>query len=340
MSQPAELFDKVVLNALDFLRRAAIELETLPKYSGVHFYAGLELFFKARLMREHWSLIVLNPEEASLQKLQLGEFKSVTLDNAVKRLRNVCGESFSNQEIDSYTRIRSRRNRVVHFFDVATQPTPLELEELVIEQCRAWYFLDNRLRHEWLKHFQAHKTELKKLGKTIHRNRNFLAAKFKEVGPHIKKAEAEGATFLECVTCGYPAAQLLEEEAPILFKTPCLVCESKWRAIRVPCPHCASPVSIMDVDATPCPKCKTAITIDYLITKYGPDQAFCMSCEFPASRTVIKLNDRFLCLNCAATFKEIISCEGCTEIIAGLDEYDTALHGCLFCDGRPGWRDE
>ena len=52
------MFNRLVENAFDFLFKAISEIEGQPKYSVIHFYAAVELFVKARLMKEHWSLVI------------------------------------------------------------------------------------------------------------------------------------------------------------------------------------------------------------------------------------------------------------------------------------------
>jgi len=42
----------LVDNALNFLDQAFNELRASPKYSVIHFYAAVELFLKARLLRD------------------------------------------------------------------------------------------------------------------------------------------------------------------------------------------------------------------------------------------------------------------------------------------------
>jgi hypothetical protein len=71
------LFDELVLNAIDFAQRSVKEVKRSPKYSMIHFSSALELFLKARLLREHWSLVVSRPETASLVTFRSGQFHSV-----------------------------------------------------------------------------------------------------------------------------------------------------------------------------------------------------------------------------------------------------------------------
>ena len=50
-----KLFESIVENTIDFLHQSVEELETFPKYSVIHFWSAVELFFKARLLKEHWT---------------------------------------------------------------------------------------------------------------------------------------------------------------------------------------------------------------------------------------------------------------------------------------------
>ena len=94
-----ERFDDVVRNAFDFLRRSIDELETHPKYSVIHFYSAIELFVKARLLKEHWTLIVTRPEQADRAKFQRGDFQSVGLKEASGRLEKVVADGLLDEEL-------------------------------------------------------------------------------------------------------------------------------------------------------------------------------------------------------------------------------------------------
>jgi hypothetical protein len=79
-------------SALEFLKRGAEEIEKHPKYSIINFATGIELMLKARLMKEHWSLVVEKSGDAILKDFQEGKAKTVTPREAMKRLRNVCND--------------------------------------------------------------------------------------------------------------------------------------------------------------------------------------------------------------------------------------------------------
>jgi hypothetical protein len=80
-----EFFHSLVRNAIDFARKSVEEIKRSPKFSMIHFCSALELFLKARLLREHWSLVVSQPEKASLAKFRSGGFHSVSMEEATKR---------------------------------------------------------------------------------------------------------------------------------------------------------------------------------------------------------------------------------------------------------------
>jgi len=63
-----ELFDALVRNALEFVSTSIGHLQHKPKNAIVDLYTAVELFLKARLMKEHWTLVLSSPESGDLQK--------------------------------------------------------------------------------------------------------------------------------------------------------------------------------------------------------------------------------------------------------------------------------
>lgn len=55
-------------SAMDFLKRAVDEIEKHPKYSVIHFATAVELILKARLMHEHWALVVEKTSDADVER--------------------------------------------------------------------------------------------------------------------------------------------------------------------------------------------------------------------------------------------------------------------------------
>jgi len=48
----------------------------------INFYASIELFLKARLLKEHWTLIVTKKTEPDIDKFISGDFQSITINEA------------------------------------------------------------------------------------------------------------------------------------------------------------------------------------------------------------------------------------------------------------------
>jgi len=69
-----ELFDALVRNALGFVNTSIDHLQQQPKNAIVDLYTAIELFLKARLMKEHWTLMLAKPETGDLQNLAVGDF--------------------------------------------------------------------------------------------------------------------------------------------------------------------------------------------------------------------------------------------------------------------------
>src|SRR5690606_2370472 len=103
-------------NAFDFLERGISEFDQTPKYSVIHFCAAVEMLLKARLMKEHWSLIVSRPDQANLAKFMDGDFISATLAETRERLRDVAREDIGNDAYNSFRALAQHRNKMVHFF--------------------------------------------------------------------------------------------------------------------------------------------------------------------------------------------------------------------------------
>ena len=146
-----EFFDSLVSNGIDFLSRSVTDLKKRPKYSVINFCVGLEILLKARLIKEHWALVVTKPETAIIEQFRAGDFHSVSMEDAIRRLKNVAGERIGKDEEISFEQVRKHRNRLVHFFHPAYARSPIEklVQEVVTEQCKAWFYLHRLLTLNW-----------------------------------------------------------------------------------------------------------------------------------------------------------------------------------------------
>jgi hypothetical protein len=346
------MFDRLVENAIDFLKVSLEDFENRPKYSVINFCSAVEIFFKARLIVEHWSLVVAKPETARSTTFQKGDFKSVTLDQSISRLQNIAGERFSEEAQATFTILREHRNKLMHFFnpeysDTSDRQTLTQIES---EQCRAWWHLRELLRFQWKKYFVGFDKQIEELDKLMHEHRKFLGEKFKFLKPDIQALIEAGNTIATCSACGFSAAQQTEDTPPIK-DCKCLVCGSIDRYLYIPCSYCGKDQAYRGDGDITCTGCGENIGIDEIIERCTPEDfqkppneqcenllAYCHYCDHP-DPSVAKLGNEWVCLACLEPHFEPGYCDWCNEFITG-DLEGSGYFGCAHCDGKRGWDDD
>jgi len=347
-----KMLKHLVGNAIDFLSKSISELQQAPKYSVINFHAAIELFLKARLMEEHWSLIVSPKREPDWIEFQQGKFASVTLEEAAKRLEKTTQSGLSGKQIDAFRSVSKHRNLMVHFFHEAETPEADEqrIREIIKEQLKAWYFLHDLLLGQWQSVFEQWSDQISGIDVKLREHHEFLKVVFYELKPIIKDQEAKGYEFQECPSCGFTAEQH-DTELNELYISECLVCGLKENCIRVACTNCDDGILLFHGESTArCPECDeehgggTLIeqfvdeTEAYLALKDGGDYPFPINCgECCGYETVVEVSEsEFLCTECFVIADSYGACEWCNDESTGLSE-DTMWSGCEFCDGRAGW---
>lgn len=347
---PNEMFDHVVKNALDFIQRALSSLEKDPRLSVIFFWAGLELLLKARLLHEHWSLILTKPEDADVNKFQIGDFQSVTFDKAVKRLRSVCGLVLKGAGNDCFKNLKDHRNRLMHFVHEGYSDSPDSsiLEQVALEQCTAWYYLHKWLTVEWKAEFGVYHEEIEKTQNMVKENTKYLSAKFDDIKPKLKEITSSGIQLSGCYACLFKAATNHIEATKntlSVLRQRCYVCETSTWSTRIPCPTCSKSIEIEDLGEGTCESCGHKVDMVYLLSVYGesqspkdetmePSNAYCSDCEYSDERSVIPLDDGgYFCLCCHGIHECLHRCEFCGERVTS-NTGDSYLFGCVMCDGR------
>lgn len=339
-----ELFNTIVENAVDFLRRSVEELETLPKYSVIHFWSAIELFFKARLLKEHWTLLFAEVDNANLDKIISGEFVSVSYGITLKRLSNSTGRSVQQQALDSFEILRKRRNRLIHFFHKEyTDPIDKNtLNAIVAEQCRGWFYLHNLLSKEWVKEFSSYQSKISDLHEKLKEQRGYLQTKYEGLENAITQGINRGVKFRHCFSCTFLAQKIVEEKP--FYRFQCLVCEANGAEVHIDCPKCNSQLEIEDGEGN-CSNCGKYIDTQELIDLHNPeperihhDDPFrldiaCDECN--QLNTVVTLHDtenEFGCLACANIYQEfqLEECRKCSSLVATLS--NDIVFGCLNCE--------
>jgi len=190
-------------NAFDYILNAVQQLQGKRpskrriKYGIVHLWSGVELLIKKRLMDEHWSLIFRDINKADRKALNSGDFVSVYFDEAVTRLKNICGIDISDHN-DILKKIREDRNRLEHF------GITLSKEAAVSNIVKAWNFvLDFTSAHIDLSNEAASEKLFEKIRRKIIAHEEFVKERLKVIDPEIQKIRSEEYpyTIIDCPEC-------------------------------------------------------------------------------------------------------------------------------------------
>lgn len=134
----ADLARDLTSNGLQFLRRSVhqitAEQSTLESLSFaiVDLATTVEVLLKARLVREHWTLIASNADKVSITNMISGDISTVTPDQAVNRLESVAGIDLKKDgRSDQLRTLAKLRNRAIHF---SMNPTPVDALEASLGQ--------------------------------------------------------------------------------------------------------------------------------------------------------------------------------------------------------------
>ena len=318
-------FQSLVKNALDFLRKSMAELEEDPKYSVINFYSALELFLKARLMREHWSLCASDADKASKEQFAKGDFQSIGLKEAATRLKNIVNESLGDAEVAVYDTLRERRNQAVHFF----HPSDLsDVPRVATEQLKGWHYLHHRLAHIWKDHFRPWLDELAELNRTMIRRADFYPAVFDDLSSVVAVRRKKGHLWAKCEWCSQDSAFVEGSPSAGIYRTRCIVCGDQHYACFLPCQKCQKPALRRFGESAHCQHCGNlnSSSFDETATFYAAKvlhqdsttdigTAYCGLCGYMPQKSVVTVGDLCWCLACLQVEDKyaIGSCHYCGE---------------------------
>ncbi|WP_300295640.1 hypothetical protein [Ferrovibrio sp.] len=340
---------RIVESALDFLDRAAKEIKTHPKYSIINFATAIELMFKARLMKEHWTLVVEHPSKAIQKDFYEGKSRTISTDEAILRLRNVCGENVPDDAKLIFKAISENRNRVIHFFHeaVTKRAKPSQIEAVIKEQCLGWYHLERLLR-SWGKPFSKYDAEITAIDKLMRQNWQYLKAIYDTELPKIIEDQKKGIVFADCGGCQFKASEV-SNLTDMILDHKCRVCGLGQRYLEFKCPEddCGGTIRMEADHGTKgvCEKCDHELdqgeigeALDTEMVDHGmmPDAKNCAFCM--GYHSVVQHHDYFVCTECLSVESDISLCDWCNEYqIGGGDLEHSHYTGCEFCDGKAGW---
>ena len=346
-----DMLERLVENGFDFLNKAIEDLQEHPKFSVIHFHAAVELFLKARLMEEHWSLVISHRQNPDWNKFISGNFQSVSLDGAADRLEKIVRNGLSKSELKSFLEITKHRNKAVHFFHEAhsSEQNSEQVRGIVKQQLTAWYFLHHILTTRWKDVFSRWSESLLKVDKKLRSLHTFLQVVYDQIKPDIEKRKKDGEMFERCPSCLFES-QHHGIDQKVVYEANCLVCGLNENALKIFCPFCGEDVTFINEGFGQCDNCSKRFEPDdlayelidekaaYVAAKEGDSSwnlGNCSDCD--GYHTVVRTEaDEYICTSCFLTLEHLEYCDWCNEPNTG-DMENSSWAGCNHCDGRAGW---
>lgn len=332
------VFRSLVANACDFLEQSLSSLEHNPKMSLIQFSTAIELFLKARLVLEHWSLIFDNPGKADLSRFLNGDLKSVGFLESLDRLNRIADAGISQKAIQSFEKLQSHRNRLVHFAHPAySQLSTREIREAVVaEQLRAWYYLHQLFCTKWFSDFSDVMPLVRELDQSMHQRSDYLGVKYSELKEAIERQQAKGVVLAHCPSCSFLAFGRAFASGPLMALF-CLVCHYDEFNILARCSACGSENALPASSERVCLKCSKSITIEDLLREHATQpseeashQAYCDQCAYTKIATVIPAGNGYACVSCLSPHLAINKCDWCGEMVTG-ETGSWLSPGCVMC---------
>lgn len=338
----------MVESAFDFLNQSRDALEKKPKYAVIHFATAIELILKARLMREHWSLLIAKEklDSVSRSEFQRGEAKTVAVEQLFSRLENIAAAPIPAGAVKAFKDIAAHRNRMVHFFHEAASDAAEEKEraKVTAELLTGWFYL-LRLVQGWKEHFAEFNPQMFTIEAKMRTMRSYLKVSYDALKPQIDEIKGDGTEFRGCPNCGYESARV-EPVDDAIANTSCLVCSLNDTQVKMPCPQddCSGTLNLTGWNTCnePCDACgeqadtaQVAQFLDDNPEEY-PDHTpkNCANCQ--GSATVVEHSSIFICTVCLCHGDDLPLCEWCNEYQLGYDLEFSYYNGCEFCPGHGG----
>lgn len=323
---PSTMQIKLLTNALDFIASAGAHTKTVPdtrleetralKYAVLHLTAGVELLLKERLRLEHWSLIFDRPDEATVEKLRTGDFRSVGWNSLIQRLEGVVGLGLDQNTQSLLEALRKERHRLEHFEFRGNVETVRSLVYAVSS-----FTLD--FVHAHLSDFldPVDMRLLDEIKQVMFENDEFIQARMTGLGSRLDKVGNGDSAIISCPGCMQETFVFNQEECHCLFchwvVEPSLAAE-EWATLSIR----GDPKEIMDVYKV-CPECEDETFIHIAVFEENergrtPDW-LCFSCGYNA-----RYNEIHECVKCGQPLSEGQGigavCRKCFQYVVSKDD--------------------
>lgn len=350
-------FNALLSNAIDFVDSAIEQIDKRPKNSIVEMYTAVELFLKARLMKEHWSLIVTH-HSLDVKKFKKGDFSSITFMECCSRLQDVAQAPVPQTARENFDRLRMHRNRIVHFAHTGLAAEGAIRGQIFAELWASWRELFKLLTIDWKEHFTGASHLLHDLQRRILGKSGYLQASFDHLKGEIEKRKASGTDFTVCGACKFESAFFSKAHSWGLDFT-CMVCEcDTTRTVptnaTILCPTCTqdfqfinsieSTVHSISFQKVECPQCQTELNSESVLAQCkekfgdgddwcdsgrGPYIAYCHKCQIDEPSAFF-IDGHWTCVSCFERGYGAMHCEQCGTLATG-DKQMMQYIGCHLC---------
>ncbi|MCA0403802.1 MAG: hypothetical protein LCH30_08400 [Proteobacteria bacterium] len=340
--------ENLLENAYEFSKRASKDLENKDyKFSLIHFCSSIEQILKARLIIEHWMLVIdkNDIDSAKITEFQQGINKTIPILSVLKRSENLF-DNVNKAYVSCIEDLFKERNKIMHFYSskISNKDEQLEIVRLIF---RSWYLTHNII--ETSKTFEPFKSKFNLINTEMMKFKEYLGVIFMEKKPQLDALEKAGNDRTSCEECGY-SAFFGDSTDDLIKEGKCMVCAHDEIYIKIECQSCKRvnclfySHDLMDLKCSN-DDCGLTITCNHNAIlnelegvsddpKHGCDYPSCSECE--TQYCVGMFKNVWLCSNCLCVHDVVSQCEFCGEYVTRYKE-DSYLSGCGFCEGRLGY---
>jgi hypothetical protein len=249
------------------------------KFAVLHLASSIELLLKSKLAEEHWSLVFANPDKASIDNLQTGEFQSVDIDTLLKRLKGVDRIRLSDRDTTFIKKLKSIRNKIIHFHININENT---IASLTAQGLNTYIeFHDRNIAPNWVEY----STFGHELSRKLIEFKGFVKTRMGELSAKLDSSHRPKTNyFWECSQCLQDATVFTEE-----MKLKCLFCGHSTDIVEM------AELLSDDQMVRHCPSCNTK---SYIVTSVKEDQtnSECLICGYfvGSPQRFIDLNNNIL----------------------------------------------
>ena len=156
---------------------------------------GVELLLKARLELRDWCLIFKDVDQASRPKYENGDFQSVTFDQAILRLKNLCSVEIPAKHLSVVSQLRQLRNRVRHF------AVTTEREEAVSLLAKTFSFAIEFVTEHLEQKCPDVSGEMSQLRLLLGEFQEFVQERIKQIHTQLAAKDEQCSYGLDCPKC-------------------------------------------------------------------------------------------------------------------------------------------